>query len=543
MRNPLQSFPARFIVAACAALCAGQESHAADTLLTIDAGRIRGVTETSGSPVRVFRGIPYGRPPVGDLRWKPPVPPLPWGGVKECSTFGPSCPKPSQKIILGISGPKSEDCLYLNVWTAAHAGEKKPVMVWIHGGGFTIGSGSQATYDGLHFAADGAVEVTLNYRLGPFGFMAHPALSAESPLHVSGNYGLLDQIEALRWVQRNIAAFGGDPGNVTIFGESAGSVAVGCLVASPLAKGLFQRAIMESGVPANLPRLRGDDENDSTAEPAGIDIARSAGIDNPEGSTGTTAAALRRLSPEQLLSTSHPRVGLFGAGRRMGPSVDGYVIPRAPLDMFASGEQNNVPVILGSNADEGTLFIQQIPITRPAGYRIAGRQLFGAFADRVISMFPIRSAEDVKPEIARLVTVAAFVAPARRAARALSRHENHVWLYHFTRVPPVLREHNMGATHGVELFYVFKTIPLGVGAEDADIRLADKMHGAWLHFAETGNPNGKGLPEWPPYSAATDAYFEFGENPGAGANLLSRECDLFDEISTSRARGTGIPGE
>ena len=543
MRTAIQTRQARFIVAACAALLFVHESRAGDLLLTIDAGKIRGVTETAGSPVRVFRGIPYARPPVGDLRWKPPLPALPWNGVKECSTFGPSCPQPLQKIIRGITGPQSEDCLTLNVWTAANAGEKKPVMVWIHGGGFTIGSGSQGTYDGLHFAADGAVLVTINYRLGPFGFMAHPALSAESPSHVSGNYGLLDQIEALRWVQRNIAAFGGDPANVTIFGESAGSVAVGCLVASPLARGLFQRAIMESGIPANLPRLRGGEESDSSAESTGIGIAREAGIAGPDGATGATAAELRGIPPEKLLSSSHPRVGLFGAGRRMGPSVDGYVIPRPPLEMFASGEQNNVPVILGSNADEGTLFIQQIPITRQAGYRSAARRLFGEFADRVIAMFPIRSAEDVKPQIARLVTVAAFVAPARRAARALSRHESHVWLYHFTRVPPVLRENNMGATHGVEIFYVFKTIPLGVGAEDADIRLADNMHGAWLRFAETGNPNGKGFPEWPAYSASNDAYFEFGERPGRGGNLLGRECDLFDEISTSRARGTGIPGE
>ena len=543
MKNPNTTFRAKILCAGFALMLLVEGARAGDTVLTIDAGKIHGAIETPGSAVRVFRGIPYARPPVGDLRWRPPQRPLPWNGVKECTAFGPSCLQPAQRIVRGITGEQGEDCLYLNVWTAAEAGERKPVMVWIHGGGFTIGSGSQGTYDGLHFAADGAVEVTINYRLGPFGFMAHPALSAESPSRVSGNYGLLDQIEALRWVQRNIAAFGGDPGNVTIFGESAGSVSVGCLMASPLAKGLFQKAIMESGVPTNLPRLRGGGASDSSTESAGVEIARAAGIDNPEGSSGATAAALRSLPADKLLASSHPRIGLLGAGRRMGPTVDGYVLPGEPVEIFARGEQNDVPVILGSNADEGTLFIQHIPIRKPAGYVLAAKRLFGDFADRVIAMFPIRSAEDVKPEMGRLVTVAAFVAPARRAARALSRHGDHVWLYHFTRVAPVLREHNMGATHGVELFYVFKTIPPGVSAGDADVGLADKMHGAWLRFAETGDPNGGGLPVWPAYSAANDTYFDFGDEPGARVHLMSRECDLFDEISASRARGTGIQEE
>ena len=531
------------LCAACPLLFTPQGAIAGDTLLTIDAGRIRGVIETPGSPVRVFRGIPYASPPTGDLRWKPPHPVAPWDGVKDCTAFGPSCLQPAQKIIPGVTGKQSEDCLYLNVWTAASPGDRRPVMVWIHGGGFTIGSGSQKTYDGVHFAEDGAVEVTVNYRLGPFGFMAHPALSAESPEHVSGNYGLLDQIEALKWVRRNIAAFGGDPDNVTIFGESAGSVAVGCLIASPLAKGLFQRAVMESGVPVNLPSLRTKGERDSSAESAGVDIARQIGIDGPEGATEATAARLRSTPAEALLSSSHPRIGLFGGGRRMGPAIDGFVLPRPPLEVYAAGEQNAVPVLLGSNADEGTLFIQQIPIRRPPGYETAVRRLFGDFAGRVMQMFPVRADEDVKPAIARLVTVAAFVAPARRAARALSAHEPRVWLYHFTRVSPLLRERNVGATHGVELFYVFKTIPPGVRAEEADIRVADAMHAAWLRFALSGDPNGEGLPAWPAFSTANDTHMEFGDRPGTGQHLMKKECDLLDEISGRRTRGSPITGE
>ena len=488
--------------AALALLLNPRGAIAGDTLLTIDAGKIRGVIETTGSPVRVFRGIPYARPPVGDLRWRPPRAVPPWDTVKECSSFGPSCLQPAQKIVPDIAGEQSEDCLYLNVWTGANPGDRKPVLVWIHGGGFAIGSGSQRTYDGLHFAEDGAVQVTINYRLGPFGFMAHPALSAESPGHVSGNYGLLDQIAALKWVHRNISAFGGDPKNVTVFGESAGSVAAGCLIASPLANGLFHRAIMESGVPSNLPYMRAQGGKDSSAESTGVEIARESGIEDPEGATAETAGRLRALPPEKLLASSRPRIGLFGGGRRMGPAIDGYVLPRPPLEMFAAGEGNIVPTLMGSNADEGTFFTQQIPIRRPQGYDLAQRRIFGEYAARVIRMFPARTPEEVKPAIARLVTVAAFVAPARRTARALSLHGNRVWLYHFTRVSPVLRERNIGATHGIELFYVFKTIPAGIQAEEADIRVADAMHAAWLRFAESGDPNGRGFPEWPAFSSA-----------------------------------------
>ena len=527
----------RFAAIVCWAFAAttpDAAAHAADTLVVVEGGTVRGTIEKAGSGVRVFRGIPYARPPVGDFRWKPPGAIEPWSGTRNCTQFGASCVQPDQKIIRGISGPRSEDCLYLNVWTAAASGETRPVMVWIHGGGFTIGSGSQASYDGLSFAGDGAVEVTINYRLGPFGFMAHPALSAESPEHVSGNYGLLDMIAALRWVHDNIAAFGGDPNNVTIFGESAGSAAVGCLIASPLARGLFHRAIMESGVPAHLPHLRGQSPEDSTAEAAGVAIARQAGIEDPSGAGGSTAARLRALSADALLTATNPRIGLFGGGRRMGPAIDGYAIPRDPLALYASGEASNVPVIIGSNADEGTLFLQQIPIRRPVGYLLAARRLFGQYADRVLDLFPVRTAEDVRPAIARLVTVSAFIAPARRAARALSAHNPNVRMYHFTRVTPLLKERGIGATHGVEIFYVFRTFPPAVNPDGEDSAVASAMHGAWLRFATSGDPNLQGAPQWPAFTPANDAYMEFGDRLGAASGLFTRECDLFDEISAGQ---------
>ena len=227
----------------------------------------------------------------------------------------------------------------------------------------------------------------------------------------------------------------------------------------------------------------------------------------------------------------------------MGPAVDGYVLPHSPLEAYAAGEQNQVPVLLGSNADEGTLFLKQIPIKRPQGYEFVVGKIFGEFAGRVMKMFPARTPADVQPAIARLVTVSAFVAPARRAARALTAHQSRVWLYHFTRVSPMLREHNIGATHGVELFYVFKTIPPGVRAEEADFRVADAMHGAWLRFAASGDPNGNGFPVWPPYTAANDTHFEFGDRQGTGQGLMREECDLLDAISESRSRGRALPGE
>jgi len=526
---------AAFVAVVSASVIQVPAAFATDTLVTVEGGRIRGTLEKPGSGVCVFRGIPFAHPPVGSFRWKPPAAVDPWSGTRDCTQFGSNCPQPAQKIIRGIAGPQSEDCLYLNVWTAAAPGEARPVMVWIHGGGFILGSGSQPHYDGLNFAEDGAVQVTINYRLGPFGFMAHPALSAESPEHVSGNYGLLDMIAALRWVRTNIAAFGGNPDNVTIFGESAGSAAVGCLIASPLARGLFHRAIMESGVPAKLPLLHGSEANDSTAEAAGVAIASQAGIDSPAGTGAETAAKLRAISPDELLKAANPRIGLFGKGRRMGPAIDGYVVPRDPLAMYAAGEANNVPVMIGSNADEGTLFLQQIPIRRPFGYRIAAQRLFGSYADRVLDLFPVRTADDVRPAVARLVTVGAFVAPARRAARALSAHNPNVWMYHFTRVAPLLRERGVGATHGAEIFYVFKTFPAATSPESQDYAVAAAMHGAWLRFAIAGNPNPDGPPAWPAFTPANDTYMEFGDRIGAGSGLFSRECDLFDAMSASRA--------
>ncbi|MBT3377427.1 MAG: carboxylesterase family protein [Lentisphaerae bacterium] len=496
-------------------------------IVRIDSGRIRG-TVTADPDVRVYRGIPFAQPPVAKLRWRPPQPVAAWPEVRDCVAYGPSCVQPAAKIIKEVEGERSEDCLYLNVWTSGTTGVRRPVMVWIHGGGFTIGSGAQKEYDGQSFAANGAVLVTINYRLGPLGFMAHPALSAESPRGISGNYGLLDQIAALQWVKRNIAAFGGDPRNVTIFGESAGGVSVGCLLASPLAKGLFHRAIMQSGVAARSTPLRGTPVRGKSAETAGIEVARQLGIQG-----NAKAAALRAVPADKLLKAANPRVGLFGKGQPFWPCVDGHVLPEPPLETIVSGEHNDVPVMLGSNADEGTLFLRQLPIKRPMGYRWLLRTMFREDASRVQEIFPVTSAADVKTALNRVVTASGFVATTRRVARALADARSPVWLYHFSRVSPIAERTGMGATHGAEIMYVFRTLPRWLQAE-ADKAVAETMHAAWLRFAQTGDPNGGNLPKWLSYTPQNDAHLTFGDSPEAGRDLLRKECDLFDEIAPRR---------
>ena len=506
-----------------------------DAVVRIESGRIREAPVATESQVRVFRGVPFARPPVGKLRWKPPLPAERWLGVRDCTEFGPSCPQPSARIIPEIQGDRSEDCLYLNVWTAGKAGDKRPVMVWIHGGGFSIGGGAQRTYDGRQFAESGAVLVTFNYRLGPFGFMAHPALSAESAKGASGNYGLMDQIAALKWVRRNIAAFGGNPRNVTIFGESAGGVSVGCLLASPLAKGLFHRAIMQSGVAEIDTPLRGGAGREPSAESVGVKIAGQLGVDDPASDSARTAAALRGKSADELLAAADPRVGLFGKGQKLWPVIDGYVLPQPTAEVFAAGRHNDVPVMLGSNADEGTLFLRQLPVQRSAGYGLVARLLFGQDAKRVLAMFPAESDDQVKPALARLITASAFVAPTRRTARRLGSQKSPVWLYHFTRVSPGARQRQIGATHGIDIFYVFKTLPPGNWTDEADVAVSDAMHATWLRFATSGDPNGPGLPDWPAYTADADAHMEFGDKLTTGRHLWRRECDLFDDIRSRRA--------
>jgi len=498
------------------------------------AGPVAGKTVGPGDRVEAFLGIPYARPPVGPLRWQAPQPLDPWVETRDATRPGPCCPQP-KTFLRPVEGTQSEDCLYLNVWrpvpSVRSGRDLLPVMVWIHGGGFTTGGGSKPIYDGVVLARQGVILVTINYRLGPFGFLAHPALSKESPHGVSGNYGLLDQIAALRWIRHNIAAFGGDAERVTIFGESAGSVSVSCLLASPLAKGLFHRAIVQSGtadaIRTPLHSSKGDDDAKSM-EQAGLAVAERLDV---SGQRPEDAAALRSKTAEELLSAANPKVGLFGRGTKFGPCVDGYVLPEPPRELSAAGRYNDVPVMIGTTANEGTLFTKfQLLIKRPLGYRWLLKRVFGEDAGDVEALYPVESADDVPGQLERVVTAACFTAPARRMARSLAEQGRQpVYLYYFSRACPYLVEQGLGATHGSDIFYVFGTAPKRFSTE-VDDRLATAMQGAWVRFAATGDPNGGDLPTWPPYSKAAERHLEWGEAVRVGTDLRRDECDLFDRV-------------
>jgi len=498
--------------------------------LRIASGRIAG--QVRGG-VRVYKGIPFAAPPVGTLRWKPPQPVKPWTGVRNCTEFGSWCPQP--KPILGHElGPMSEDCLYLNVWTPARSPDDRlAVMVWIHGGGCTTGSGAASISDGEALARQGVVVVTINYRLGPFGFLAHPLLSQESEHGVSGNYGLLDQIAALKWVQQNIAAFGGDPDRVTIFGESAGALSVCRLMVSPLARGLFHRAIAESGGAHGRNRhLREKRNGLEPMEKVGERIARALGCDRAKD----PLSALRAKSADEVLAAAHPSQGLFGKGNRFGPVVDGWALPEDADRVFDAGDQANVPFLTGANANEGSVFVNQLPIRGSVGYRLLVRKLAGDRAPEVLRLFPLTDG-DVQAALDKLVTVSFFLTESRYLVRAMERAGCPAYLYYFTRVPAISRNDRRGAFHGLEVPYVFASFRNLLGFPlPTEQPLSDIMSAYWVQFAKTGDPNRPGLPHWPSYDPKTDLCLELGDKVIVRTAPDKEACDLFDEIRAARQR-------
>ena len=455
--------------------------RAASPRVTIDTGTLEGL-DTAG--VMVFRGIPYARPPVGPLRWRAPLPTRLWRGVRDAKQLGQNCiqHQPYSDIDPFKAGV-SEDCLYLNVWTnSLDKRAPRPVLVWIHGGGFWAGFGGEERHNGARLAKKGAVVVTLNYRLGPFGFLAHPAFLAESPYHAAGNYGLLDQIAALRWVQRNIARFGGDPSRVTIFGESAGGMSVGSLIASPLAKGLFQRAILESGTGVGIGVVPRD-----TAQAIALKFAESLRVRG----VGTDAATrLRALNPDALLAAS---LHLGSPGElRFFPSVDGWVLPHAVDSTLASGAANLVPVIAGTNRDEGDEWMG---------------------------------------------------APTRSFARLLSARGAPTYVYMFSRVGDDSANRARGAYHSAEITFVFgrpRPLQQSAGSTAYDSTVAAAMSDYWVAFATSGDPNGPPTagkwPRWPRYESATDALLEIGPEIAARTMVKRAVYDSLDAIARSLGR-------
>ncbi|RPI29939.1 MAG: carboxylesterase family protein, partial [Actinomycetota bacterium] len=503
---------ALFLVSAGLTACSGGDEPA--TTQSPGVVRVAGglVSGTEADGVRAYLGIPYAAPPVGDLRWRPPQAPAPWDGVRTCVRYGPSCPQPQGD---GLSffplGETDEDCLYLNVWTpdgTADGAPKLPVMVWIHGGGFSTGSGSLDVYSGVNLARLGAVVITVNYRLGPLGFLAHPGLSGEDPAGASGNYGLLDQIAALEWVRENVAAFGGDPENVTVFGESAGGMSICDLMVSPPAEGLFARAIVQSGPfdssGAGMDAVRPLAE----AEETGRELSRRLGCDEAPDEL----AALRAVPVGRLLRAAERTVPRGPGGLGFVPVIDGVVLPGDPAALFAAGELHDVDLLVGANADEANLFLLGMRGATAAQLTTYVRRLYEPDDDAVLELFPDDEHGSRKAALSKAVTVMGFIAPARFAAASVAETGAAAYLYHFVRVPPAVGD--LGAFHGLEIPYVFGNPVLVLDVTGGvDGELSRAMMRYWVSFARDGDPNaasGTGeqsdaaLPSWPAYDPATD---------------------------------------
>ncbi|EKE00595.1 MAG: hypothetical protein ACD_21C00320G0002 [uncultured bacterium] len=493
-------------------------------VIQLDSGPISGKVEDG---INAYLGIPYAAPPVGKLRWKPPHKVASWTEVREVKDYSLSCPQPAQQ---GIT-KTSEDCLYLNVWTPAKSPkEKLPVMVWIHGGAFNFGSGSLPDYNGKNLAKKGVVVVTINYRLGPFGFLVHPLLAKESPYSISGNYGLLDQIAALKWVQRNIALFGGDTDRVTIFGESAGAQSVTLLMISPLALGLFHRVIAQSGGPIigskyMLPSVTGSKKK---AIKMGEELAAKLGCDKAPD----VLAAMRAKVAAEILQAANFKIGIFNNGMIFTPVFDGWVLPESPRKAYSNGEQYDVPIIIGSNRDEGNLFIAPEGEITVEKYKSYLQARFGKNAAKALAMFSAEKQEDVAPALDKIITVATFAYPARFVARSMRTKESKAYLYQFTRQPSTQMAHKLGVYHSLDVGYVFGNLDKAQGYDDVDLTLSGKMMNYWTNFAKTGNPNGKGLTYWPGYGYRSDLNLELSDTIRPNKHLLQKECDFMVRLAS-----------
>ena len=525
------------IVSACGA--GGGGEPAGDSLgpgVETSLGTLEGERVAEDDGVLVFRGVPYAEPPVGNNRWRAPVAKASWEGARPATTFGPACWQrltPESSIYTRGDLGRDEDCLTLNVWTAAErAAESRPVMVWFHGGGHTGGWGSARIFDGTALANKGVVLVTINYRLGPFGFLAHPALTAESAHDSSGNYGLLDKVAALEWVRDNIAAFGGDPGNVTIFGQSAGSWSVCYLMASPLAAGLFHKAIGHSGG-----CFRGGRPGLASAHEAGLAAAAELGV---EGDDAEALEALRTLDAETVLDSD------LGSGA----IVDGWFMPRSARAIFEAGEHNDVPVIVGALANEGTTLYANMPERTETELASVLREQYGDHADALLAAYEPEVEKSTKWAAQAIQADRSFVWEMRAWARAVESSGNDAWLYFFSQAPPVFRIYvperaaidmpdgsdGYGAYHSGDLAYAFGNTGLvGIDWTEWDHEISRAMTQYWVNFASTGNPNDGGLATWPRYEAATDEWLEFGSDIKTTREVRKDKLDLFDRVNARPA--------
>ena len=495
------------------------------------AGSLRG---EAGEGVRAFRGIPYAEPPVKQLRWRAPVPASAWSGTRDATRFGPACVQPPARPGSIYSPaeqlPTSEDCLSLNVWTPVDA-EHAPVFVWIHGGSLVAGSSREPMYDGARLAAQGVVVVSINYRLGVLGYLAHPDLSAESADGVSGNYGLLDQIEALRWVQRNIAAFGGDPGNVTIAGESAGALSVMYLMAAPPARGLFHRAIAQSAYMISTPALRETVHGTPSAEEAGLTLSRGIGVRGLPRLRGMDA---QELTVKAAMSGFLP----FG-------NIDGKLLPRQLVEVFDRGEQAPVPVLAGFNEGEirSLRFLLPPPPVDAAAYEAAIRAAYGDLAGAMLERYP---GSDIDAALLAITRDAMYGWTAERLVRAQAALGQPSFLYYFDHGYPAADQAGLHAFHAAEIPYALGTME-GVPAAwpkpprtQAERELASAMQAYWASFARGGSPVAPGQPDWPAYGASR-AFLAIAGTPTPGEHLMPGMFELVESVVCRRRAQGGQP--
>lgn len=495
-------------------------------------GAIIGTSGTD-TEIQVYKGIPYAAPPVADLRWRPPQPPLPWKGTLEADMFGPGCiqnlarSRPPWTEEFMHQGGISEDCLYLNIWSgASDAEERRPVLVYVHGGGFSEGSGSVLVYDGEPLAKKGLIVVTINYRLGLFGFFAHPELSAESDHSASGNYGLLDQVAALKWVQENISEFGGDPDNVTVAGQSAGAVSVYLLTASPLAKGLFHRVIVQSG-PGGLASF-GLTNTRSLASP--LSEMEGNGVELVKARRAGSIQAMRAMSADELIAVSVP------PNVRFGPVIDEYFLTADVPTVYEEGSQNDVPMMTGFNADEGSAFPGYGQSTLDE-YSNTVNTRYGERADAYLALYPAHTDEAAGLALKTSLRDLSAVALGRLAVERAQSAKTEAYLYYFERGIPWPERPEFGAFHTAEVPYFFNTLDhIDRPWTEVDRHLADLMSTYWVKFSTHGSPNGPGVPSWTVFDESDIQFMRLGTKIELAKITDQTKTEFFLDYLSEQAR-------
>jgi para-nitrobenzyl esterase len=526
-----QMILAAMTATALGSMCLPAQAIGSPTAVATRNGTIMGVSLPDG--MVAFRGIPYAAPPIGMLRWKPPSPATPWVGIRQAIEFGPACLQPKSppgNLYADDPSAMSEDCLYLNIWKPEQA-KSVPVMVWIHGGAFSTGNPASGLYDGAELARRGVIVVSVNYRLGILGFLAHPELSQESALHVSGNYGLLDQLEALRWVKSNIAAFGGDAANVTIFGESAGALSVMDLLASPPARGLFSKAIVQSGYMVSNAELHTSRYGLPSAEVTGVATATALGAKNIKDLRDQDASALMEASAKK--------------GFVPLPTVDGWFLPRQLVDVFDRGEQARVPILVGFNAGETRSLRMLLPPIPPsaAEYERKVKEIFGDLSDDFLKLYP---SNDLEQSVLAASRDGLYGWTSQRLVLEQAAIGQPSYLYLFAHAYPSEIPLAVQAFHASELPFVFGHVgpnaslppnwpkPPDTPEEKA---LSNAMMDYWTTFARSGTPTSKGAPPWNKF-ADDESYMEFNERPLALTHPLPGMYALTEEL-ISRRRAAG----